>query len=72
MNQMLAFHSIILITVAILILNVENYQNINADRDSNNRDNSTDSSSLFLPFTSHIADQSINEKEYSSNIIPFP
>lgn len=72
MNQGLAFYSIILITLVMIISNFENYQNINAAGDSINKDNFTDSTTLFLPFTSHIADQSINEKEYSSNIIPFP
>jgi hypothetical protein len=71
MNQGFLFHSIILITIAILIFHLEDFQNINALKPNNNKDNSTDST-FPLPFNSHIADQSIHEKEYSSNIIPFP
>jgi hypothetical protein len=74
MNQGLAFRSIIIVTVAILIFNFENFPSINATKDSNNKDNSTDSTTFFLPlpFTSHIADQSISEKGDLGSIIPFP
>lgn len=74
MNQGLAFRSIIIVTVAILIFNFENFPSINATKDSNSKDNSTDSTIFFLPlpFTSHIADQSISDKGYLGSIIPFP
>ena len=74
MNQGLAFRSIIIVTVAILIINFENFPNINAFKDSSNKGNSTDSTTFFLPlpFTSHIADQSLSEKGDLGGIIPFP
>jgi hypothetical protein len=74
MNRGLAFCSIIIVTVAILIFNFENFPSINAAKDSNSKDNSTDSTTFFLPlpFTSHIADQSISEEGYPGSIIPFP
>jgi hypothetical protein len=76
MNQGLAFRSIIIVTVAILIFNFENFPSINAFKDSNNKaiSNSTDSATFLLPlpFTSHIADQSLSEKGDLGNIIPFP
>jgi hypothetical protein len=76
MNQGLAFRSIIIVTIAILIFNFENFPNINAFKDSNNKDisNSTDSTTFFLPlpFTSHIADQSLSAKGDLGSIIPFP
>ncbi|MGN6351168.1 MAG: hypothetical protein ACTHL3_06860 [Candidatus Nitrosocosmicus sp.] len=37
--------------------------------------NNTDNSIMLvipLPFNSHIADQTINAKKYTGNIIPFP
>jgi hypothetical protein len=71
MNKGFLFHSIILIAIAIVILSLEDYPNIYASKTHNNKYNSTDST-FFLPFNSHIADQSIHEKKYSSNIIPFP
>ena len=74
MNQGLAFRSIIIVTVAILIFNFENFSSINAFKDSSNKGNSTDSTTFFLPlpFTSHIADQSLSEKGVLDSIIPFP
>ena len=38
-------------------------------------DNNTDNSvklTIPLPFSSHMADQIINEKKYVNNILPFP
>ncbi|MDQ6723767.1 MAG: hypothetical protein M3Z01_05830 [Thermoproteota archaeon] len=71
MNQGPVFHSIILITTIVLIFTLQNYQNINATKENNKKNNSTESV-IFIPFNSHIADQSINEKKYSGNFIPFP
>ena len=71
MTKGFLFHNIILITIVILIFHLEDFPNINASKPNNNKDNSTDST-FFLPFNSHIADQSIHEKKYSSGIIPFP
>ncbi len=71
MTKGFLFHRIILITIVILIFHLEDFPNINASKPNNNKDNSTDLT-FFLPFNSHIADQSIHEKKYSSGIIPFP
>ncbi len=71
MTQGFLFHSIILITMVILIFPIEDFPNINASKPDNNKDNSTDST-FSLPFNSHVADQFIHEKKYSSSIIPFP
>ncbi|HEY6536803.1 MAG TPA: hypothetical protein VIY08_13550 [Candidatus Nitrosocosmicus sp.] len=60
-----------LITVIVLISTLENYQNVNAFKNSHSKNNPTDST-IFLPFNSHIADQSIHDKKDYSSSIPFP
>ncbi len=70
MTRGFLFHSVILMTMAILIFHLGDFSNIAASKPHNN-DNSTDST-FSLPFNSHIVDKFTHEKEYSSSIIPFP
>ena len=63
-----AFYSIMLITVASLILIESYFQNSYAS----SKDNSTDFKTTLIPFNSHIADQARGEKTSLNDIIPFP
>jgi hypothetical protein len=67
----LLFTGIVLITVALLIFTMENYQSISADRGNHNNKNNYTDSKFFLPFNSNFADQLIGEKKHSIEIIPF-
>ncbi len=75
------------IVVSFLVFTLGDYQIINASPDPQTPDRSGSSSSsssssvqqnppdqttFFLPFNSGIADQSTNEKTYSSEALPFP
>ena len=84
MNLGTRFYSTILFSmvVAVLVFTLGDYQITNASQDpqnpgssgssSNIQQNSLDQTSFFLPFNSGVADQSTNEKTYSSEALPFP
>ena len=71
MNARSTYNNLFLITVAILMITTGNFQNTNASKDNITKNSSQDFA-FSLPFNSHIADPSINEKIYTNDIIPFP
>jgi len=73
MDKKLGIISIVLVVSLFLITTVMYCPIVNADSINNN--NNTDNSvelTIPLPFSSHIADQIIDEKSYVNNILPFP
>ena len=73
MVKKLGIISIVLVVSLFLITTVMYCPIVNADSINNN--NNTDNSvelTIPLPFSSHIADQIIDEKNYVNNILPFP
>jgi hypothetical protein len=73
MVKKLGIISIVLVVSLFLITTVMYCPIVNADSINNN--NNTDNSvelTIPLPFSSHIADQIIDEKSYVNNILPFP
>ena len=72
MEKKLGIISIVLVVSLFLISTVMYCPIVNADLiNDNNTDNSV-KLTIPLPFSSHIADQIINEKNYVNNILPFP
>jgi len=72
MDKKLGIISIVLVVSLFLISTVMYCPIVNADLiNDNNTDNSV-KLTIPLPFSSHIADQIINEKNYVNNILPFP
>ena len=72
MDKKLGIISIVLVVSLFLISTVMYCPIVNADLiNDNNTDNSV-KLTIPLPFSSHIADQIINEKKYVNNILPFP
>ena len=72
MDKKLGIISIVLVVSLFLISTVMYCRIVNADLiNDNNTDNSV-KLTIPLPFSSHIADQIINEKNYVNNILPFP
>ena len=75
MDKKLGIISIVLVVSLFLISTVMYCPVVNADSINNNNNNNTDNSiglTIPLPFSSHIADQIIDEKNYVNNILPFP
>jgi hypothetical protein len=74
MNTRLGILSIILAMSIFLIFELKNFPVANADISNNN--NNPDNSfklKIPLPFSSHIADKTIEDKKhYIDNILPFP
>jgi hypothetical protein len=71
MDKKLGIISIVLVVSLFLITTVMYCPIVNADSINNNTDNSVELT-IPLPFSSHIADQIIDEKSYVNNILPFP
>jgi len=71
MVKKLGIISIVLVVSLFLITTVMYCPIVNADSINNNTDNSVELT-IPLPFSSHIADQIIDEKSYVNNILPFP
>ncbi len=71
MNREFTFYNAILLMIAFLIFTSGNYTIIDASKHNNSSGNYKDST-FFLPFNSHIADQSFNENRHTSDLIPFP
>jgi len=71
MDKKLGIISIVLVVSLFLITTVMYCPIVNADSINNNTDNSV-KLTIPLPFSSHIADQIIDEKNYVNNILPFP
>jgi len=71
MVKKLGIISIVLVVSLFLITTVMFCPIVNADSINNNTDNSVELT-IPLPFSSHIADQIIDEKSYVNNILPFP
>jgi len=71
MDKKLGIISIVLVVSLFLITTVMYCPIVNADSINNNTDNSVELT-IPLPFSSHIADQIIDEKNYVNNILPFP
>jgi hypothetical protein len=71
MDKKLGIISIVLVVSLFLISIVMYCPIVSADSINNNTDNSV-KLTIPLPFSSHIADQIIDEKNYVNNILPFP
>ena len=71
MDKKLGIISIVLVVSLFLITAVMYCPIVNADSINNNTDNSVELT-IPLPFSSHIADQIFDEKNYVNNILPFP
>ena len=71
MVKKLGIISIVLVVSLFLITTVMYCPIVNADSINNNTDNSVELT-IPLPFSSYIADQIIDEKNYVNNILPFP
>jgi len=74
MVKKLGIISIVLVVSLFLITTVMYCPIVNADSINNNNNNTDNCVELTipLPFSSHIADQIIDEKSYVNNILPFP
>ena len=71
MDKKLGIISTVLVISLFLMSTVMYCPIVNADSINNNTDNSVELT-IPLPFSSHIADQIIDEKSYVNNILPFP
>jgi len=71
MVKKLGIISIVLVVSLFLITTVMYCPIVNADSINNKTDDSVELT-IPLPFSSHIADQIIDEKNYVNNILPFP
>ena len=67
----LKFYNVIVITLVIFIFTIGTCRTSDAVKYSNSSVDNVKYIPFFLPFNSHIADQSIHKK-YSNSIIPFP
>jgi hypothetical protein len=77
MNQELMTNEIPVIIHIILIFGLGTYQTTIAEKDEdikyNYSDSTTKTTTIPLPFNSHIADRAKDEKKvYSNNDLPFP
>jgi len=72
MDKKLGIISIVLVVSLFLISTVMYCPIVNADLINNNNTDNSVKLTIPLPFSSHIADQIINEKNYVNNILPFP
>ena len=74
MDKKLGINSIVLVMSLFLMSTVIYCPIVNADSINNNNNNTDNSVELTipLPFSSYIADQIIDEKNYVNNILPFP
>ena len=71
MDKKLGIISIVLVVSLFLITTVMYCPIVNAYSINNKTDDSVELT-IPLPFSSHIADQIIDEKNYVNNILPFP
>jgi hypothetical protein len=72
MDRRYGLYKFILVMSIFLIICLKNYPIVDA---ATYNYNNTDNSIMLiipLPFNSHIADQTINAKKYTGDLIPFP
>jgi len=72
MDKKLRILSIVLVVSLFLMSTVIYCPIINAISINNNNTDNSVKLTIPLPFSSHIADQIIDEKNYVNNILPFP
>ena len=72
MDKKLGIISIVLVLLLFLISTVMYCPIVNAESINNNNTENSVELTIPLPFSSHIADQIIDEKNYVNNILPFP
>jgi hypothetical protein len=66
-------YAILSLTIkTILIFDFSQHQKTYGTKDGSFKHNSSDLEPFFLPFNSHILDQSFDIKEYSKDVLPFP
>jgi hypothetical protein len=72
MDKKLRILSIVLVVSLFLMSTVIYCPIVNAISINNNNTDNSVKLTIPLPFSSHIADQIIDEKNYVNNILPFP
>jgi len=72
MDKKLGIISIVLVVSLFLIATVICCPIVNADSFNKNNTDNTFELTIPLPFSSHMADQIIDKKNYVNNILPFP